>query len=102
MMSAVLLVETEEPAMVRFATIFTLLVVGTVLPSIASAQGSIAGVVTDSSGAVLPGVTVEVGSPVLIERVRSAVTDGTGQYQIINLPPGAYTVSFMLAGFNTL
>src|SRR5256714_236438 len=66
------------------------------------AQTSIAGVVTDTSGAVLPGVTVEAASPALIEKVRSAVTDGTGQYQIVNLPPGAYSVTFMLAGFNTL
>jgi carboxypeptidase family protein len=86
----------------RFATILTLLVSAALIPSIASAQGSIAGVVTDTSGAVLPGVTVEAASPALIERVRSAVTDGTGQYQVINLPPGAYTVTFMLAGFNTL
>ena len=88
--------------MLRFATIFTLLLVGTLVPSIASAQASIAGVVTDTSGAVLPGVIIEVASPALIERVRSAVTNGAGQYQITNLPPGAYTVSFMLAGFSTL
>jgi Carboxypeptidase regulatory-like domain len=79
-----------------------LLAVAVVAPAIASAQGSIAGVATDTSGAVLPGATVEVASPALIERVRSAVTDGTGQYQIVNLPPGGYTVTFMLAGFNTL
>ena len=88
--------------MVRVALIFTLLMTALLLPSIASAQGSIAGVVTDTSGAVLPGVTVEVASPVLIERARSAVTGGSGQYQVINLPPGAYTVTFTLAGFNTL
>jgi hypothetical protein len=51
---------------------------------------------------VLPGVTVEAGSPVLIEKVRSAVTDGAGHYQIVNLPPGAYSVSFTLPGFNTV
>jgi len=61
----------------RFAAIFVLLVSAALIPSMASAQGSIAGVVTDSSGAVLPGVTVEVASPALIERVRTGVTDGT-------------------------
>ena len=54
----------------------------------ASAQ-TLAGIVRDTSGAVLPGVTVEASSPALIERTRSAVTDGTGQYQIPNLPPRA-------------
>jgi carboxypeptidase family protein len=84
----------------RFATVITLLALAVWIPAIASAQGSIAGVVTDTSGAVLPGVTVEAASPALIEKVRSAVTDGTGQYQLINLPPGGYTVTFTLAGFN--
>src|SRR5438874_831636 len=86
----------------RFVTICMLLIAAYFIPVAASAQGSIAGVVTDTSGAVLPGVTVEVASPALIEKVRSGVTDGTGQYQIVNLPPGSYTVTFMLAGFNTL
>ena len=53
------------------------------VPAIAFAQSSITGVVKDASGAVLPGVTVEAASPVLIEKVRTAVTDGTGQYRII-------------------
>jgi hypothetical protein len=53
-----------------------------VVPAAASAQGSITGVVKDPSGAVLPGVTVEAASPVLIERIRTVVTDGTGQYRI--------------------
>jgi hypothetical protein len=76
----------------------------TALPYTAQAQvlGSVAGVARDTSGAVLPGVTVEVTSPALIEKVRSAVTDGTGQYRIINLPPGLYSVSFTLPGFNTV
>src|SRR5678815_4054014 len=56
--------------------------------------GSIAGNVKDTSGAVLPGVTVEAASPVLIEKVRTAVTDGSGQYSVTNLPPGNYTVTF--------
>ena len=59
------------------------------VPTLAAAQGSITGVIKDSSGAVLPGVTVEVASPVLIEKIRSAVTDGTGQFRIIDLRPGA-------------
>jgi hypothetical protein len=70
-----------------------------------SAQGdraSIAGLVQDSSGAVLPGVTVEASSPVLIEQSRSAVTDSSGRYTIVNLRPGAYTVAFTLPGFRTL
>ena len=70
------------------------------LPSTASAQASLTGVVRDSSGAVLPGVTVEAASPVLIEKVRTTVTDGSGRYQLIDLRPGAYTVTFTLAGFN--
>ena len=66
----------------------------------ASAQqlGTVAGVVKDASGAVLPGVTVEVASPALIEKVRTAVTDGSGQYRIVNLPPGSYTATFTLTG----
>jgi hypothetical protein len=65
-------------------------------------QSSITGVVKDASGAVLPGVTVEAASPVLIEKVRSAVTDGTGQYRILDLRPGTYTVTFTLTGFATV
>jgi hypothetical protein len=72
------------------------------LPTTARAQATIAGVVKDASGAVLPGVTVEAASPVLIEKTRSAVTDGTGQYRIINLLPGTYTVTFTLTGFSTI
>ncbi len=72
------------------------------LPSLAAAQASVAGTVRDASGAVLPGVTVEVSSPVLIQKVRMALTDGSGQYRITELPPGAYTVSFSLPGFSTV
>ncbi len=74
------------------------------LATAASAQqlGSVAGVVKDASGAVLPGVTVEVASPALIEKVRTAVTDGSGQYRIVNLPPGVYTASFGLTGFSSV
>src|SRR3979409_1820116 len=72
-------------------------------PAMARAQGaSIAGVGKDTSGAVLPGVTVEAASPVLIEKTREAVTDGSGQYKIINLLPGTYTVTFTLTGFSTV
>jgi hypothetical protein len=64
------------------------------------APGGIAGVVRDTSGAVLPGVTVEAASPALIEKVRSVVSDGQGQYKIVDLRPGTYTVTFTLPGFN--
>jgi len=74
----------------------------TFVPAIAFAQASIAGVVRDTSMAVLPGVTVEVSSPALIEKVRSSITDGTGQYRVENLRPGVYTVMFSLTGFNTV
>jgi Carboxypeptidase regulatory-like domain len=67
--------------------------------SVASAQSAIAGLVKDTSGAVLPGVTVEASSPSLIEGTRTAVTDGTGQYRIQDLRPGEYSVSFTLTGF---
>ncbi len=73
-----------------------------ILPASAFAQASITGVVQDTSGAVLPGVTVEAASPALIEKVRSAVTDGSGQYRIVDLRPGVYSVTFTLTGFNTI
>jgi hypothetical protein len=66
------------------------------------AQASIVGAVKDISGAVMPGVTIEALSPALIERVRSTVTDGTGQYRIEALRPGVYTVTFALTGFTTV
>jgi hypothetical protein len=70
------------------------------LPALAFAQGSITGTAKDTTGALLPGVTVEASSPVLIEKVRSVVTDGGGQYRIVDLRPGTYTVTFTLPGFN--
>ena len=70
------------------------------LPSTAAAQAAITGVVRDTSGLVLPGVTVEAASPVLIEKVRSVVTNATGQYRIVDLRPGTYTVTMSLPGFN--
>ena len=71
-------------------------------PGAGQALGTIAGVVKDASGAILPGVTVEASSPALIEKVRTVVTDGSGQYQIVSLPPGVYTVTFTLPGFSTV
>jgi Carboxypeptidase regulatory-like domain len=85
--------------LVRLASIaLTCLVLA---PVAAYAQASIAGTVKDSSGAVLPGVTVEASSPALIEKIRSTVTDGSGLYQIVSLPPGTYTVTYSLPGFTT-
>src|SRR4029453_8530262 len=80
-----------------------LAIVGLVaLPALSFAQGSIAGVVRDTSGAVLPGVTVEASSPALIEKTRSVVTDAQGQYKIVDLRPGTYAVTFSLTGFATV
>ncbi len=70
--------------------------------STASAQSAITGVVSDDSGAIMPGVTVEVASPALIEQTRTAVTDAAGAYRITDLRPGTYKVTFTLPGFNTL
>jgi hypothetical protein len=92
----------------RTASLFVVaVVVGSlvVVSAGASAQvadsASIAGVVRDASGAVLPGVTVEAASPALIDKVRSVVTDGQGLYRIVDLRPGVYTVTFSLPGFST-
>ena len=71
-----------------------------VAPARVLAQASITGTVRDPSGAVLPGVTVEAASPALIEKVRSATTDGNGQYRIVDLRAGEYTVTFALAGIH--
>ena len=75
-------------------------------PSAVRAQsgttGSIAGEVKDATGAVLPGVNVEAASPALIEKVRTVVTDSNGRYQIVNLRPGVYSVTFQLPGFSTV
>ncbi|MBI4477571.1 MAG: carboxypeptidase regulatory-like domain-containing protein, partial [Acidobacteria bacterium] len=71
------------------------------LPVTAAAQSSIAGRITDNTGGVLPGVTVEAASPALIEGARVATTDGRGQYEIVDLRPGIYTVTFTLPGFTT-
>jgi hypothetical protein len=81
-----------------------MIVVASLFPVGVFAQqtGAIAGVVKDSSGAVLPGVTVEASSPALIEKVRIVTTDGAGLYRIVDLPPGVYTTTFSLPGFSTV
>ena len=81
--------------------VLVLVVSALVIPHIALAQAVIAGSVKDTSGAVLPGVTVEASSPVLIEKVRNAVSDSSGVYRIEDLRPGTYTVTFTLPGFAT-
>ncbi|MEO8257678.1 MAG: carboxypeptidase regulatory-like domain-containing protein [Acidobacteriota bacterium] len=86
-------------ALVRpFFTVLAILGV----PSLLFAQASIVGGVKDASGAVLPGVTVEASSAALIEKVRTAATDGSGQYRIDDLRPGSYVVTFSLSGFSTV
>src|SRR5947208_850652 len=72
------------------------------LPAAALAQSGITGLVKDTSGAVMPGVTVEASSPALIERTRSVVTDTQGRYAIVDLRPGVYKVTFTLQGFKTV
>ena len=86
--------------MKRVLCIVAGIVLVTLMPRLASAQASISGIAKDSSMAVLPGVTVEVASPVLIEKVRTTLTDGAGVYRVTNLPPGTYSVTFTLPGFN--
>src|SRR5215510_5590207 len=93
----------ENRVMRTFASRVVGIVGLTLWPIVASAQtSSIAGVARDASGGVLPGVTVEAASPALIEKVRAVTTDGTGQFKIINLRPGTYTVTFTLTGFTTV
>jgi Carboxypeptidase regulatory-like domain len=86
----------------RFVGVLTGILLAILVPSVVYAQASIAGVVKDASGAVLPGVTVEAASPALIEKVRSVVTDDTGQYRIVDLRPGTYSVTFTLTGFSVV
>jgi len=85
----------------RKAVLFAVALGCLVLPAAARAQSAIAGVVKDASGAVLPGVTVEAASDVLIEKVRTVTSDGQGQYKIVDLRPGIYIVTFTLPGFQT-
>src|SRR6478609_3721555 len=70
-------------------------------PARAQQASGIAGAVTDTSGAVVPGVSVEASSPALIEKVRSVVTDSAGRYTVVDLRPGTYALTFSLPGFNT-
>src|SRR5258708_4470951 len=87
----------------RFATyIFAGLTALVLLPAPASASSAITGVVRDTSGAVMPNVTVEAASPALIEKSHTVTTDGQGRYSIIDLRPGTYTVTFAMPGFKTL
>ena len=86
----------------KSAKVLLLLAALVVVPQVALAQATIAGVVRDSSGGVLPGVTVEASSPALTEKMRTVVTDDTGQYRIVTLPPGIYLVKFSLQGFTTV
>src|SRR5207244_12595235 len=85
-----------------FRRALVLVVVCLILPHAAHAQSAIAGVVKDTTGAVLPGVTVEASSPVLIEKVKTATTNEAGQYRIVDLRPGIYKVTFTLTGFATV
>jgi Carboxypeptidase regulatory-like domain len=87
------------------SAVLAVLVSVVLLPAALDAQGdraSISGQVIDSTGALLPGVTVEASSPVLIERSRTGVTDGAGRFSIVDLRPGTYTVTFTLAGFRSV
>ena len=86
----------------RLFVLIAVVAFAALLPSIARAQSAIGGVVKDTTGASMPGVTVEAASPALIEKVRSAVTDQSGVYRIENLFPGVYTVTFVLPGFSTV
>jgi hypothetical protein len=85
----------------RLGSVLTLLAV-LLVPVSTFAQASLTGTVRDSSGAVLPGVTVEAGSDALIEKTRTAVTDGSGQYRIVDLPSGTYKATFAISGFATV
>src|SRR5512138_332549 len=85
-----------------FCLVITLLLALGTTAAAQQAPSGIAGVVKDASGGVLPGVTVEAASPVLIEKTRTVTTDGAGNYRIENLRPGSYTVTFTLTGFSTI
>src|SRR5262245_56178516 len=93
----------EERCMrVRLVRCLTVVALMALMPSLAHAQSSITGTIRDASGAVLPGVTVEAASPVLIEKVRSTTTDGSGGYRLTELLPGTYSLTFTLPGFATV
>ena len=84
----------------RILTKCVLALAVSLLPATVFAQATLTGTVRDASSAVLPGVTVEAASPALIERTRAVVTDGSGQYRIIDLRPGTYSMTFTLGGFS--
>src|ERR1700738_5012539 len=97
------MMSAEQRGIMRRVWALAMVVAGVlVLPSGVCAQASITGTVKDTSGAVLPGVTVEASSPALIERVRSTVTDTSGLYRIVDLRPGTYSVKVTLPGFTTV
>lgn len=85
----------------RLKAFFACVAFALALPAVAFAQSSFTGVVKDTSGAVLPGVTVEAASPALIEGSKTDITDANGQYRLVDLRPGVYTVTFTLPGFKT-
>src|SRR5713101_1330674 len=82
------------------AVVLCMLLCLTPISAHAQSIAAIAGVVKDATGSVLPGVTVEAASPALIEKTRSVVSDQAGQYKIVDLRPGTYTVTFTLVGFS--
>jgi len=85
-----------------FVVVWCLLLLPVTAWAQGAAAGAIVGVVRDTSGGVLPGVTVEASSPALIDQTRTVVSDGQGRYRIVDLRPGPYTVAFSLPGFNTV
>src|SRR5687767_475373 len=103
---SVYLEEAMRTAVLKPVALYLLAAFIISMPSVLSAQsattGAIAGEVRDATGLALPGVTVEASSPALIEKTRTVVTDTAGRYQITELRPGIYTVSFSLPGFNTV
>ena len=93
------MIRSPNRFIVGFGALLSLLLATSAL---AQTTSGISGVVKDTSNAVLPGVTVEAASPVLIEKVRSAIADSEGRYNFVDLVPGTYTVTFSLTGFTTL
>ena len=92
----------QLPSLSSFASAIVIGVLLVLFPAASSAQGTIAGQITDATGAILPGVTVEASSPALIEGSRTTTADGQGRYQIADLRPGAYKVTYSLTGFRTV
>jgi hypothetical protein len=90
----------HRPSSAWLVVVFALLIPSAVAAQGALERGTLTGTVRDASGGVLPGVTVEAASPALIEKVRTAVTDGSGVYRIVNLDPGVYSLTFSLEGFS--